>query len=162
VAAFDTGIDGKSKPKYWPGEFEIATPAKAAPKDSYWGVAKAVPQKKGKGKWIRLEIKPPRPVGVHTKLRFRYHLTGATSLTVQVFDLTDGDNRHVRLQGLAQDKWTFTHIDFTKDGKRNDGKQTPFAAGHKVDDLFFFVEPEGAEEVNLYIDEVCLYDAGKG
>jgi hypothetical protein len=161
LAGFDTGIDAKIKSKYWPGDFEIVTQAKGAPADSYWGVAKAVPRPEGKGKWVRLEIKPVRPVGAHTKLRFRYHVTGASTMTVQVFDVTDGDQRHVRLQGLQQGKWTFTHVDFTTDGQRNDGKQTAFAAGHAVDNLFFFVEPEGNEEVNLFVDEVCLYDAGK-
>jgi hypothetical protein len=52
-------------------------------------------------------------------------------------------------------------LDFTKDTRRNDGRNTPFAAGHFVDDLFFFVEPEGEHEVNLLIDEVVLFDAGK-
>jgi hypothetical protein len=161
LAAFDTGTDAKSKPKYWPGEFDIVTRSKGAPEGSYWGVAKAVPRKEGKGKWIRLEIKPPRPVGEHTKLRFRYHLKGAAKMTVQVFDATDQDNRHIHLKDLAQEAWTWTYLDFTKDARRNDGKSTPFAAGHKVDDLFFFVEPEGEKEVELFIDEVVLFDAGR-
>jgi hypothetical protein len=159
LAAFDTGIDPKSREKYWPGEFEIVT--KGLPADSYWGVAKAVPRKDAKGKWIRLQIKPERPVGERTKLRFRYHLSGASAMTVQVFDLTDKDNRHIRLKDLKQDAWQWANLDFTADGKRNDGKDTPFAAGHKVDDIFFFVEPEGDKEVTLLIDEVTLYDAGR-
>jgi lysophospholipase L1-like esterase len=155
LAAFDTG----PKEKYWPGDFEIVE--KGLPPDSYWRVAKAVPRKDGKGYWVRLQIEPPRPVGERTRLRFRYHLTGASALTVQVFDATDQDNRHVRLKDLKRGTWQTVHVDFTRDGKRNDGKDTPFAAGHEVDDLFFFVEPEGKEKVNLLIDEVVLYDAGK-
>jgi hypothetical protein len=160
-ASFDTGIDPKSKPKYWPGEFDVLTKTKGAPEDSYWGVAKAVPRKDGKGKWIRLQLEPIRHVGAHTKLRFRYHLTGSSAMTVQIFDATDQDNRHIHLKGLKQGKWSFTYLDFTKDAKRNDGGDTPFAAGHKVDDLFFFVAPDGEKEVNLLIDEVVLYDAGR-
>jgi hypothetical protein len=38
---------------------------------------------------LRLHIDPPRPVGKPTKLRFRYHLQGASVMTVQVFDVTD-------------------------------------------------------------------------
>jgi hypothetical protein len=155
LASFDTG----PKEKYWPGEFDIVE--KDLPADSYWRVARAVPRKEGKGKWIRLQIAPPRPVGEHTKLRFRYHITGASNMTVQVFDTTDQDNRHIHMKGLKQGQWTTAYLDFTKDGKRNDGKDTPFAAGHKVDDLFFFVEPDGKEEVKLLIDEVVLYDAGR-
>ena len=155
LAAFDTG----PKEKYWPGDFELVE--KNLPADSYWRVARAVPRKEGKGKWIRLQIAPPRPVGAHTKLRFRYHLTGASALTVQVFDATDQDNRHVRLKNLKKGSWQTVYVDFTRDGKRNDGKDTPFAAGHKVDDLFFFVEPDGQGPVQLLVDEVVLFDAGK-
>jgi hypothetical protein len=155
LAAFDTG----PKEKYWPGEFEMAE--KGLPADSWWRVARAVPRKDGKGKWVRLQIEPPRPVGQRTKLRFRYHLTGASAMTVQVFDVTDQDNRHVRLKGLKQKEWATAYVDFTADGKRNDGSDTPFAAGHKVDDLFFFLEPDGKEEPNLLLDEVVLYDARK-
>jgi hypothetical protein len=161
LASFDTGSDARSKPKYWPGEFDIPTPPMGAPAGSYWGVARAVPRRDAKGKWIRLQIAPPRPVGERTKLRLRYHLTGASAMTAQVFDATDNDNRHVRLPGLKQGQWETLYLDFTADGKRNDGTSTPFAAGHKVDDLFFFVEPEGGKEVDLYVDEVVLYDAGR-
>jgi hypothetical protein len=155
LAAFDTG----PKDKYWPGEFELAD--QDLPADSYWRVARAVPRKDGKGKWIRLQIDPPRPVGAQTRLRFRYHLSGASALTVQVFDATDQDNRHVHLKGLKQGAWAWASVDFTADGRRNDGRTTTFAAGHKVDDLFFFVTPDSAEEVRLLVDEVVLYDAGR-
>src|SRR5262245_62315494 len=161
LAAFDTGIDPKSKSKYWPGAFEVLTKSKGAPEGSYWGVAQAVPHAETKGKWIRLEIKPPRPVGAHTKLRFRYFLSGASAMTAQVFDLTDGDNRHIHMKGLKQGAWQWAMLDFTQDAKRNDGKNTPFAAGHKVDDIFFLARPERDTEVQLYVDEVTLFDAGK-
>jgi lysophospholipase L1-like esterase len=161
LAAFDTGIDAKSKPKYWPGELDIVTQGKGAPEGSYWGVARAVPRRDAKGKWIRLQIAPPRPVGERTKLRLRYHLTGASAMTAQIFDLTYNDNRRIRLEGLKQGAWETRYLDFTADGKRNDGTSTPFAAGHEVDDLFFFVEPEGDKEVDLFVDEVVLYDGGR-
>jgi hypothetical protein len=159
-AAFDTGVDPRSKPKYWPGEFEALVASGGAPEDSYWGVAKAVPRRDGQGKWIRLELAPLRRVGAHTKLRFRYHLTGASDMTVQIFDASDQDNRHIRMSGLKPDAWQWSILDFTKDAKRNDGSDTPFPAGHEVDDLFFFVETEGEEKATLFIDEVTLFDAG--
>ena len=99
---------------------------------------------------------PPESVGAHTKLRFRYYLNGTSKITAQIFDVTDSDNRHVVLKGLPQGKWQFVHVDFAKDGIKNDGKQTPFAAGHKVDDIFFFID-----DGELLIDEVVLYDAGE-
>jgi hypothetical protein len=157
LAAFDTGNDPKSKDKYYPGAMEIPS-RKETPAGSYWNAAKAVPRKDGAGKWIQLKIDPPRPVGERTKLRFRYHLTGASAMQVQIFDLTDGDNRHIRLKEAKQGEWTTQYLDFTRDAKRNDGKETPFAAGHKVDDVFFFVD--GAD-ATLFIDEVVLFDAGK-
>ena len=89
------------------------------------------------------------------------NLTGANAMTVQMFDATDQDNRHIHLKGLTPGAWQTVYLDFTADAKRNDGKDTPFAAGHKVDDIFFFVQPGGAEAVNLLVDEVVLYDAGK-
>lgn len=155
LAAFDTGIDDKSRAKYWPGEMEIVTKSMRAPAESYWGVAKAIPRKDAKGKWLRLQIEPARPVGEHTRLRFRYHLTGASDLTVQLFDATAHDNRHIRLKDVKQEEWTFTYLDFTHDSRRNDGSDGPLAAGNKVDDLFFFVDDVDAE---LFVDEVVLYD----
>jgi len=34
-------------------------------------------------------------------------------------------------------------------------------AGHLVDDLFFFIQPDGDREVDLLVDEVVLYDGGQ-
>lgn len=159
VAGFDTGAGAKARDKYWPGSFDIV--GKEAPAGRYWNAARAVPQKKGKGKWIRLIIKPHIRVGAHTKLRFRYHLKGASKMTVQMFDVTDGDNRHIRLTDLPEGKWQTKYLDFTKDAKRNDGNNTPFAAGHEIDDIFFFVEPAGDKPVELFVDEVVLFDAAE-
>jgi hypothetical protein len=158
LAAFDTG----EPEKYWPGRFELVE--RDLPQGAYWRAVRAVPRSDGQpGKWIRLQIDPPRPVGAHTKLRFRYHLTGTARMTAQVFDATDQDNRHVVLDGLTQGEWTTAYVDFTHDGRRNDGGETPFAAGHLVDDLFFFVESEGNSDnqLDLLIDEVVLFDAGE-
>ena len=44
------------------------------------------------------------------KLRLQYHLTGASSMTVQIFDLTNQDNRHIRLKGLKQGSWEATYL----------------------------------------------------
>ena len=97
----------------------------------------------------------------HTKLRFRYFLSGASAMTAQLFDVTDGDNRHIPMKGLKEGTWEWAILDFSNDAKRNDGSETSFAAGHKVDDLFFLVRPESDQEVQLYVDEVTLFDAGK-
>jgi len=160
LAAFDTGMTKAERPKYYPGDFEPVT--EGLPADSYWGAARAVPQKEGRaGKGIRLQIEPPRPVGARTKLRFRYHMQGGSAMTVQIFDLTAGDNRHIRLRDLRQKEWTTIYLDFTRDSKRNDGSSGPFTAGNRVDDLFFFLDGEEGARSDLLIDEVVLFDAGK-
>ena len=130
------------------------------PADSYWLAARAVQRKDSQGKLISLPIDPPRAVGAHTKLRFRYCLTGSSALTVQIFDATVLDNRHINLTGLRRNQWTTVYLDFLRESKRNDGTlDSKLSAGHKVDDLFFFVAPEGSSPVNLLVDEVVLYDA---
>lgn len=157
LAPFDTGL--KDKDAYWPGDFEIVN--RGAPAGSYWGVAQAVAGPQGRGKSVRLQINPHRAVGAQTKLRFRYHLSGASALTVGIFDVTDRVHRRVQLTNLPKAAWTFAYVDFTADGKRDDGKESPLATGHRVSDLFFQVEPDNGQEAHLYIDEVCLYDAGQ-
>lgn len=152
LAAFDTG----EKEKYWPGDFQIV--GKEAPAGAWWRVARAVSRKDGKGKLVRVQIEPPRPVGARTRLRFRYYLTGTTEMIAQIFDTTVQDNRHVRLTGLKTNEWTTMHVNFADDSRRNDGTaNSPFSAGNRVDDLFFFVAPSA----ELHVDEVVLYDAGQ-
>jgi hypothetical protein len=154
LAAFDTG----PKEKYWPGDFEIV---EKPPAGAFWRAARSVPRRSGRGQFIRIAIPPPRPVGPHTKLRFRYHLTGAHAITVQIFDATVQDNRHIRLDHLKQGEWTTHYLDFRHDSRRNDGTtNSMFAAGNLVDDLFFFVEGDGASSSTLFVDEVVLFDAG--
>ncbi|MCI0533894.1 MAG: hypothetical protein L0Z50_01560 [Verrucomicrobiales bacterium] len=156
LAAFDTG----PKEKYWPGDFEIV---ETPPLGSYWRAARSVPTKDRKGQFISLQIAPPRPVSSHTKLRFRYHLTGSAAMTVQIFDATVQDNRHINLRDLKQKEWTTLYLDFSRDSKRNDGTtKSPFNAGNLVDDIFFFVTGPGSEEAALLIDEVVLYEADAG
>ena len=154
LAAFDTG----PKEPYWPGEFELA---EEPPTNAFWRAARAVPRKDGQGKLVSLVIDPARPVGARTKLRFRYHVSGAATMTVQIFDLTAMDNRHVNLTNLKQGEWTTRYVDFSRDSRRNDGTDSRFAAGNMVDAIFFFVRPEGRQPVELYVDEVVLFDAGE-
>jgi len=155
LAAFDTG----PKEKYWPGDFDVVE--KEVPLGANWRAARAVPRKDGRGKLVRLQIEPPRPVGAHTKLRFRYYLDGANELTVQIFDATVQDNRHIRVTDLKQREWTTTDLDFSRESRRNDGTaDSPFTTGNKVDDLFFFASSVPAMDVQLFVDEIVLYDAG--
>jgi hypothetical protein len=153
LASFDTG----PKEKYWPGDFEIV---EQPPANAYWRAAKSVPRRDGKAVMVRLQIHPPRPVGARTKVRFRYHLTGASEMTVQIFDATVQDNRNVILRGCEAGKWTTACVDLTADACRNDGTRDTFRAGNNVDDLFFFVPSQAGREPTLFVDEVVLFDAG--
>lgn len=153
LAAFDTG----EKAKYWPGDFELV---ENPPAGAFWRAAKAIPQRDSSDTWVRLPIEPPRPVGERTKLRFRYYLTGAGRVTVQIFDATVQDNRHVHLASLTPGAWTTQYVDLANDSRRNDGTSpSAFAANHHVDDLFFFVRPGGEKPVQFFVDEVVLFDA---
>jgi hypothetical protein len=154
LSAFDTG----PKDQYWPGDFQIVE--ENLPADSHWRVARAVSRKEGQGKLVSLPINPVKPVGAHTKMRFRYYLKGTKRMTAQIFDATVMDNRHIHLRDLTTNSWQTLYLDFTRDSRRNDGSAEPFQAGNMVDDLFFFVVPDGAEPVELLIDEVVLFDAG--
>lgn len=156
LAAFDTG----EKEKYWPGDFVIAD---SPPTGAYWKAARSVQKQ---SQMISVQIDPPRPVGARTKLRFRYHLTGADQMTVQIFDATVQDNRHVVLRGLAQNEWKTQYVDFSRDARRNDGTaNSEFTAGNLVDDIFFFINtsasPGSRPEPVLHLDEVVLFDAGE-
>ena len=155
LAAFDTG----EKEKYWPGDLTLVD---NPPAGAYWKAARSV-SKPGIGQMISLRIDPPRPVGAHTKLRFRYHLSGASQMTVQIFDATVQDNRHIVLRDLLQNQWRTIYVDFSRDARRNDGTaKSEFAAGNLVDDIFFFVNsPETGSAPVLLVDEVVLFDAAK-
>lgn len=51
-------------------------------------------------------------------------------MTVQIFDATVQDNRHICLTGLKEREWTTTHLNFSRDSRRNDGiANSPFDAG---------------------------------
>jgi len=70
------------------------------------------------------------------------------------------DNRHVRLSNLKQREWRTQYVDFARDSIRNDGTNpSRLQAGNKVDDLFFLIDQKPGEEIQLFIDEVVLYDA---
>jgi hypothetical protein len=80
-------------------------------------------------------------------------------MTVQIFDATVQDNRHIQVRNLKTNSWETVYLDFQRDSRRNDGTEGTFRPGNLVDDIFFFVSPERGEAVELLIDEVVLFDA---
>jgi len=125
-----------------------------------WGVCQALQNEGGQLKRIRLIIDPPQAVGASTRLRFRYFVKGAARVQAMIFDLTDRDNRHIVLENPVQGAWQQATLDFTADGIKNNGDQTPFEPGSLVDDIFFMAWPVDGGQVELLIDDLVLYDAG--
>ena len=119
-------------------------------------VAAAIRTKDGSSLLVQLPVLPPLPVGSPTRLRFRCRISDASKLAVQMFDLTVEDNRHIELPNLPANVWHSFDLDFTRDSKRNDGKHDVFAAGNRVDDVFFFVHGAGPT-AKLWVDDVVLY-----
>lgn len=119
-------------------------------------VASAVRTRDGRSLMVRLPVVPPQPVGSPARLRFRCRLTGAATLTVQMFDVNVQDNRHIALPGLPPDQWLAFDLDFTRDSRRNDGTHDDFPAGSRVDDVFFFIHDAGPD-AHLSVDDVVLY-----
>ena len=97
---------------------------------------------------------PGPPMSGNTRLSFRYRLTGADSLRVQLFSLTKNDNRHLVLSGLPQGTWQDAAADMTA-ARRNDGSDDRLAADERIDDIQFHVAPEA----DLLIDDIVLYEA---
>lgn len=151
LAAFDTGVDAASRAKFFPGEFEVASGAKA-PKGSYWSAAKGVAGEGGTR--VRLDLAPPRHVGANTKLRFRYWVKGASAMKVVLHDATANADRTVELKDIKQGDWATQYATFSQKEEIPGGGKFPTAS--KVDRLDFVVSGEGAE---LYVDEVVLFDA---
>jgi len=155
LAAFDTGVGRPADiRKFWPGEFQIA---RRPPAGAYWVAAKAKPRASGQEHAVVLKLRPQRTAGEETKLRFRYWLKGAAGMKLILHDASAGVDRTVSLTGLRRGKWVTRYVNFTRDGRPRGGK--PLAAGNRLDALEF-VAPGGGD-VELYIDEAVLFDAGR-
>ena len=135
---FDTGKQGKD----WPGSFDIVE-KKPLP----WKCAKSVPNPKGDGPWIRLNLRGERPLGEATQLFFRYKLSGADAMKVLLMNRTQKTSHAIELKKLKTGEWAEMTADF-------DGK---VRQGDRVDELQFLL-PKGAE---LLLDDVLLYEPGR-
>lgn len=151
LAAFDTGIDEKSLPVYYPGDFRIV---RSGPGGSYWGVVRAPQAGEGETtKTLRLDMKPSRPAGPNTKLRFRVFLQNADAVTVTLHDKSAEKDIAVDVPVGKQGQWLTKYVTFSAAGKTADRKDLP--VGNALDALRFTVPADAT----LYVDEVVLYDA---
>jgi inosine-uridine nucleoside N-ribohydrolase len=138
TAWFDTGKQGQE----WPGDFEIV------PKDApdKWKAARSVNNAERGVPWIRLHLRGPRPLAESTRLLFRYHLTGADSVTVRLIQAKTRTAHELIVKGLTKGSWSETEIDFARADR-------PPGAGELVDEIQFLL-PKGAR---LQVDDVLLY-----
>src|SRR5438552_13410369 len=70
---------------------------------------------------------PGPRMGKVNHLYLRYYLEGGSEATFQYFSLTREDNNHIRVTGLTEGKWSELTLNFTRDARRNDGSDQPFA-----------------------------------
>jgi inosine-uridine nucleoside N-ribohydrolase len=136
---FDTGKQGAE----WPGDFEIL------PHDMprTWKFARSVtPQEKGNS-ILRVDFRGLRRLAGVTELAFKYRLSGADHLRVELTDLQDG--LHAELKDLKTDEWSETTARFhATQADMLDRKVTGVR----------FVMPPGAR---LEIDDLLLYEPGQ-
>ena len=141
---FDTGAQGKE----WPGTFEIV-----AHKPPLSGkAARSVANENLGAPWLRLHLRGERPLGEKTQLSFRYHLSGADNLRVQLLNRTSRDTHLVELKSLRKDEWAMGQVDFSAVKSVKGGEV--IHQGDRVDEIHFLL-PKGAE---LLLDDVLLYE----
>jgi inosine-uridine nucleoside N-ribohydrolase len=135
TAWFDTGRQGKE----WPGDFAIV-PHKPP---LTWKAARSVMESKSGRPWIRLSLRGERPLNETTRLRFRYHLSGADSLRIVLVNRAAKTTRTLDLKGLKKEGWDEETVTFP-------GKIPP---GTRADEIHFLLPPGG----QLLLDDVLLY-----
>jgi inosine-uridine nucleoside N-ribohydrolase len=141
---FDTGAQGKE----WPGTFEIIEH-----KPPLSGkAARSVANEELGAPWLRLHLRGERPLGEKTQLSFRYRLSGADNLRVQLRNCTSGDAHLVELKNLRKDEWATGQVDFSTIKGVKGGEM--IRSGDRVDEIHFLL-PRGAE---LLVDDVLLYE----
>ena len=130
---FDTGKQGQE----WPGDFEIVPHEKPLT----WKAARSVKNAGTGESWIRLSLRGKRRLNTvwENELFFRYHLTGADRLTIQ---LREPDSTiQWNLTDLKQNEWSESTSQFHS-------RHIP-----TVDEIRFLV-PKGGR---LTIDDLLLY-----
>src|SRR5262249_13648871 len=145
TGTFDTGKQGKE----WPGNFDIVEHRPPLT----WKAARSVPNEERGTPWIRLHLRGERPLGESTHLSFRYRITGADSLRVELANRTAQDSHAVELKSLKRDEWAEVLVDFSR--AKGEKGVVP-RKGDRTDEIRFLL-PKGAE---LLIDDVLLYEPG--
>jgi inosine-uridine nucleoside N-ribohydrolase len=133
---FDTGKQGKE----WPGEFEIVPKGKPYT----WRAAKSVLNKETGKPWVRAELRGERPLEGAPHVRFRYHLKGASAMTIRLVGNKGQASPPLTLVSLPSGKWAEETIDLRR-----------LARVASVVAIEFLLTQEGAE---LLVDDLLLYE----
>jgi hypothetical protein len=133
---FDTGKQGQE----WPGDFEIVPHEKPRA----WKAAKSVLNTDKGEPWIRLSLRGDRRLDATTDLFFRYRLTGAESMRVELVHTGSKLELKRELKNLKKDEWAETTLSFDSPDKTKE---------LHVNEIRLWL-PKGAE---LWIDDVLLY-----
>lgn len=126
---FDTGRQGGE----WPGDFEVV-PHQPPLK---WKAAQAVETPDKGARWIRIDLRGPRPLSDRVTLQFRYRLSGADSIEIEL------GSTLLKQYKLKQDEWSETEISYA-----------PAASAKPIDQLVFRV----SREAQLQVDDVLLFE----
>ena len=97
--------------------------------------------------WIRMGLRGPRRTGERTRLTFRYRLSGAETLQVELRDAAGREHLTAAARQLARDRWAQATLDF--DTRRLASVDevrwlAPAGAALLVDDVLLF-EPADKE-----------------
>lgn len=137
---FDTGKQGQE----WPGDFEIVS--HVAPLLGRY--ARSLKEPKTGLPWLRIALRGERRLDPATQLDFRYRLTGADSLRVELRHSKSGWRITHELRDLPRGAWAAAAVPFVL---QDSGKD-------RVCDEMRFHIPAGGE---LSVDDMLLYTPGK-
>jgi hypothetical protein len=137
TAWFDTGKQGVE----WPGDFEIVPHQPPLT----WNAAKSVQHAASGASWIRINMRGFRRLSQVTQLRFRYRLTGTTSVTFALANSQSDQEVSTDLPFLETNSWSVASVRFRFD------PEMPFA-----DEIRFRIR----RDAELLIDDVLLFEPG--
>jgi inosine-uridine nucleoside N-ribohydrolase len=139
---FDTGKQGQE----WPGDFEIV----AHEKPRTWKAAASVLNADTGAPWVRLSLRGGRRLGPVTELFFRYRLTGADAVRVELHDTRTGLTLRGGLKEPARETWSEATLSFRTPPDGGSTERT-------VDEVRFLLP----KEARLLVDDVLLYVPGE-
>jgi purine nucleosidase len=142
---FDTGKQGQE----WPGDFEIVPHEKPRT----WKAARSVPNPKTGEPWLRLSLRGGRRLGAVTELFFRYQLTGADRLRVELVNGKTGVVQAGELKDLVHDGWSEATLPFRE--------PRAATADVLVDEVRFLLPRPSGCPARLLVDDVLLYEPGE-